>query len=179
MPVPVALLTPFPLYCLPTMLAYLKDREAFKAIGNTNMFLGWTVFGWLVALIWAVYGKPKPLQEARKTRNSTTTRIFRVLVPLALLSPIIILRAQNGAYIRSPEYQAILARQEAERVEREAKLAAERAEQEAKKASEFAVSDNATPTANKLRRSQNLPPSPTSRPRTTSLSTRTLYLAHS
>jgi hypothetical protein len=53
--------------------------------------------------------------------------------------------------MRSPEYQAILAQREAERVEREAKLAAERAEQAAKKASDSSLSDNATTTANRVK----------------------------
>ena len=150
LPLSFALLSLLPLYGLPTMLAYLKEREAFKAIRNTNMFLGWTVLGWIVALIWAYYGKPKPLQEARATRNPSTTTILRALIPLALLSPIIILGARKGEYMRSPEYQAILAQREAERVEREAKVAAERAEQEAKKASDSSLSDNATPTANSV-----------------------------
>jgi hypothetical protein len=49
--------------------------------------------------------------------------------------------------MRSPEYQAFLAQREAERAEREAKLAAERAEQEAKKTPDSRISDNGTHTA--------------------------------
>jgi hypothetical protein len=40
------------LYFLPTFIAYRKKH--FVAITLVNVFLGWTIVGWIFALIWAV-----------------------------------------------------------------------------------------------------------------------------
>lgn len=40
------------MYFLPSILAHQKHN--FAAIFLVNLFLGWTVIGWIVALIWAM-----------------------------------------------------------------------------------------------------------------------------
>ncbi len=42
------------LYFLPAFVAYGRGHHQKAAIGMLNIFLGWTVLGWIVALIWAV-----------------------------------------------------------------------------------------------------------------------------
>jgi uncharacterized BrkB/YihY/UPF0761 family membrane protein len=41
------------LYTFPWMLANHRRHPQQAAIGVLNIFLGWTVIGWIVALIWA------------------------------------------------------------------------------------------------------------------------------
>jgi len=43
------------LYFLPTLLA--RDKPDVLGIFLVNLLLGWTVIGWLVALVWAVAGE--------------------------------------------------------------------------------------------------------------------------
>lgn len=44
----------FWLYFLPTVVAMRRKHINWRAIFLTNLLLGWTGFGWVVALIWAV-----------------------------------------------------------------------------------------------------------------------------
>jgi hypothetical protein len=43
----------FVLYFLPTIIAALKSKRDTVAILLLNLFLGWSVIGWIVALVWA------------------------------------------------------------------------------------------------------------------------------
>ena len=44
---------PCVMYFLPTIIALIKSKRDTLAIFLLNFFLGWTVIGWMVALIWA------------------------------------------------------------------------------------------------------------------------------
>lgn len=46
-----------PLYFLPAFLA--RKKRQFLPILLLNIFLGWTLLGWVGALIWAVADQPK------------------------------------------------------------------------------------------------------------------------
>lgn len=41
------------LYFLPLIVAVLKNKRNMLAISMLNLFAGWTLLGWLAALIWA------------------------------------------------------------------------------------------------------------------------------
>ncbi len=41
------------LYFMPTIWAYKINHRNKEAILLTNLFLGWTGIGWVVALIWS------------------------------------------------------------------------------------------------------------------------------
>ena len=41
-------------YFLPTVVAGVRGHKNTLAIFLLNLFLGWTLFGWLGALIWSV-----------------------------------------------------------------------------------------------------------------------------
>lgn len=41
------------IFFLPSIIAYRKYHRNSEAIFLTNCFLGWTGFGWIVALIWS------------------------------------------------------------------------------------------------------------------------------
>ena len=44
----------FVMYFLPSILAFARSKRDTTAIVLLNFFLGWTMIGWIVALIWAV-----------------------------------------------------------------------------------------------------------------------------
>jgi hypothetical protein len=43
----------FVMYFLPTIIALIKSKRDTVAILLLNLFLGWSVIGWIVALVWA------------------------------------------------------------------------------------------------------------------------------
>jgi len=42
------------MYFLPSILAFARSKRDTTAIVLLNFFLGWTMIGWVVALVWAV-----------------------------------------------------------------------------------------------------------------------------
>ena len=42
------------LYLIPSLLAWTQDAMHLRGIVLCNLLLGWTVLGWLVALVWAL-----------------------------------------------------------------------------------------------------------------------------
>jgi hypothetical protein len=44
----------FVMYFLPSVIALARSKRDITAILLLNVFLGWTMIGWVVALIWAV-----------------------------------------------------------------------------------------------------------------------------
>lgn len=43
----------FVMYFLPSIIALARSKRDILAIFLLNLFLGWSVIGWVVALIWA------------------------------------------------------------------------------------------------------------------------------
>jgi hypothetical protein len=41
------------MYFLPTIIAAIRSKRDLLAIFLLNLFLGWSVIGWIIALIWA------------------------------------------------------------------------------------------------------------------------------
>jgi hypothetical protein len=44
----------FLMYFLPSIIALARNKRDIAAIVLLNFFLGWTMIGWVVALVWAV-----------------------------------------------------------------------------------------------------------------------------
>ena len=44
----------FAFYFLPTLIAFLRQHKNKLAIFLLNLFLGWTILGWVVSLVWSV-----------------------------------------------------------------------------------------------------------------------------
>lgn len=42
------------LYMFPTIEAYARKRVNIAAIGTVNLFFGWSILGWVLALVWAL-----------------------------------------------------------------------------------------------------------------------------
>lgn len=43
----------FLMYFLPSIIALARSKRDLLAIFLLNLFLGWSVIGWIVALVWA------------------------------------------------------------------------------------------------------------------------------
>jgi hypothetical protein len=48
------LLLLFVLYALPSVIAFARDHNFSKEIAVLNLLFGWSVIGWVVALVWAL-----------------------------------------------------------------------------------------------------------------------------
>ena len=47
------------IYFLPTIISIIRKHRNMTPIFILNIFLGWTFFGWVAALVWSVF-KEKP-----------------------------------------------------------------------------------------------------------------------
>ena len=47
------------IHFLPTFIAVVREHRHALLIFVLNIFLGWTIIGWLVLLIWAAVGEEK------------------------------------------------------------------------------------------------------------------------
>lgn len=71
------------LYLLPTFEAWLRNHPNTGAIALLNVFLGWSLVGWVAALIWAikntapatVYVAPPPMPEGTERRYDPPPRM--------------------------------------------------------------------------------------------------------
>jgi hypothetical protein len=48
------MLTLFVMYWLPTIVAIARHTPSALGVAALNFFLGWTVIGWIMALVWAL-----------------------------------------------------------------------------------------------------------------------------
>lgn len=60
------------LYLFPTVLAFYRDCKATLWIAVVNVFLGWTILGWFVAIGWAASGKIETPSPAAATLPGQT-----------------------------------------------------------------------------------------------------------
>ncbi|WP_321913003.1 superinfection immunity protein [Paraburkholderia sp. J11-2] len=60
------------LYFVPSIVAFRRMHPMRRAITGLNMLLGWSVLGWIVALVWALTAGQKegPCNEPAHTCNS-------------------------------------------------------------------------------------------------------------
>ena len=59
----VWLLIAFVIYFIPCIIAYLRKHKNTLPILLMNVFLGWTFFGWLASLLWALNSDVEPEQS--------------------------------------------------------------------------------------------------------------------
>jgi hypothetical protein len=50
----------FAMYWLPTIVAIVRHASSALGIAALNFFLGWTVIGWILALVWALGAHNRP-----------------------------------------------------------------------------------------------------------------------
>ncbi len=51
------------LYVLPTLLAWKRGSRRFRIIAMVNIALGWTLIGWIAALVMTFSWEPPPIGE--------------------------------------------------------------------------------------------------------------------
>lgn len=57
----------FVLYIMPASLAHKKNHKDFIPILILNVFLGWTLVGWVIALMWVYkYSPESDIEQARR-----------------------------------------------------------------------------------------------------------------
>ena len=56
------------IYFIPSLIAHRKKKRDFTPILLINIFLGWTLIGWVVALIWAVSSEKKITDREKMLR---------------------------------------------------------------------------------------------------------------
>lgn len=49
----------FLIYVLPTCVAVLRDHPSVGSIAVINLFLGWSLIGWVIALAWSFSAIPR------------------------------------------------------------------------------------------------------------------------
>jgi len=60
----------FVAYFLPTLIAMVRFRNNTLAIFTLNLFAGWTLVGWVVALVWSVAREDKPVVVVQKAAGA-------------------------------------------------------------------------------------------------------------
>jgi hypothetical protein len=53
------------LYMAPLIIAMVRDHHSLPWIGLLNFAAGWTVVGWIAALVWSVTAIPEPVVVTR------------------------------------------------------------------------------------------------------------------
>lgn len=64
------------LYFAPSIVAATRKRANLTSIVLLNIFLGWTLVGWVVALVWA-YSTPTPAMVAPSPEPPSVTPTLR------------------------------------------------------------------------------------------------------
>ena len=50
----------FVMYWLPTLIAIVRGTPSALGVAMLNFFLGWTIIGWILALVWALAASNNP-----------------------------------------------------------------------------------------------------------------------
>jgi len=67
------------IYLLPTLVAVIRDHHASAGVFLINLFLGWTLLGWLGSLIWAAIGPNNSVQNYKMPpRNNMVDELERL-----------------------------------------------------------------------------------------------------
>ncbi len=51
------------IYFIPVIVAYIRKHNNILAITIMTLMIGWTFFGWLAALLWALNSDVKNIEE--------------------------------------------------------------------------------------------------------------------
>ena len=64
------------LYFIPYLIANKKGHPQETAIFILNLFAGWTIFAWIIALVWA-FIKPKPVSYIQQAPTSSANELLK------------------------------------------------------------------------------------------------------
>lgn len=60
------------LYLLPTYEAWARKHKSFSSIALLNIFLGWTLLGWVGALVWACKSQVQEVEVVHSYASTPT-----------------------------------------------------------------------------------------------------------
>lgn len=63
------------IYILPTIIAEIKEKENIMSIFILNFLLGWTIIGWIIALIWAFMVENKTMYVFKNNKKEILYRV--------------------------------------------------------------------------------------------------------
>jgi len=68
-------------YFVPALIAKKRDTENLEAIFLVNLVFGWTVLGWIAALIWAIVEKAKSKSSIEDSWDGPTVDAAQTEAP--------------------------------------------------------------------------------------------------
>lgn len=86
----------FVIYILPMIIAFNRHHENYTAIFLLNLLLGWTLVGWVVALVWAIVGRRR-MQVGERHAVSTTSDRYKMIEQITAL--------KNGGSLSEEEFE--------------------------------------------------------------------------
>lgn len=66
------------LYFLPAIVASIRDHVNVNSISVLNLFLGWTLLGWVISLVWAFTSQRRFRVDAEVEITRPRRRVERV-----------------------------------------------------------------------------------------------------
>lgn len=72
-------------YFIPSIISVYRHKKNGCAISVFNLFLGWTVIGWIIALVWACMTDSKPTVIQNNIEEKTEKSIQEQIEELAEL----------------------------------------------------------------------------------------------
>ena len=70
----IFLATPFVFYFMPALVAAIRKHNNVLPIFMVNLLLGWTIFGWIIPLIWACTSDVKGRRCCKTSTTSLPTQ---------------------------------------------------------------------------------------------------------
>lgn len=73
----VLILVALAIYFAPFIMAICRDHASLGTLLVVNLLLGWTVVGWIVALIWAASGQSTRDRQEQREANRAMIALAR------------------------------------------------------------------------------------------------------
>lgn len=75
----IILITVLILYFIPALVAQHRHKKNLGAIFVLNLFLGWTLIGWVVALVWASAKDENPVVVQSAAQPDVATQLEKLV----------------------------------------------------------------------------------------------------
>lgn len=83
------------LYCAPGIVALARGHHNTTAIIALNLLLGWTLLGWVAALVWSFTAITQTASAGDAAADAPATRVARVrfwMIVLAMIAALVYLQ---------------------------------------------------------------------------------------